>query len=186
MVLCGTWSETSVARSQLTQFWKIPRHRTFSYSLWTPFFGSHDYPLAVEPGSTPGPLVPKKKLREILYLLICSFLPCLSWLLHSRVRKFWRDLWITLYCRWKTYDNRKFIVERRDIRSFRVKYLPAIRAYREEGRPIVYADETVIHSSHTASYVWDDGSGAGLKAPISKGRRLIIVHAGYSTSNSLY
>ena len=38
VVLCGTWSETSVAQSQLTQFWQIPRHRTFSYSLWTPFF----------------------------------------------------------------------------------------------------------------------------------------------------
>ena len=57
----------------------------------------HDYPLAVEPASTPRPLVQKKKLWEILYLLICSFLPCLSWLLHSRVRKFRRDLWITLY-----------------------------------------------------------------------------------------
>ena len=39
----------------------------------------------------------KKNLREILYLLICSFLPCLSWLLRSRVRKSRRDLWITLY-----------------------------------------------------------------------------------------
>ena len=26
------------AQSQLTQFWQIPRHRTLSYSLWTPFF----------------------------------------------------------------------------------------------------------------------------------------------------
>ena len=56
----------------------------------------HDYPLAVEPGSTPRLLV-QKKLGEILYLLICSFLPCLSWLLRSRVRKSRRDLWITLY-----------------------------------------------------------------------------------------
>jgi len=39
----------------------------------------------------------KKKLGEILYLLICSFLPCLSWLLRSRVQKSRRDLWITLY-----------------------------------------------------------------------------------------
>ena len=39
----------------------------------------------------------KKKLWEILYLLICSFLAFLSWLLRSRVRKFQRDLWITLY-----------------------------------------------------------------------------------------
>ena len=56
----------------------------------------HDYPLAVEPASTPRPLV-QKKLWDMLYLLICSFLPCLSWLLRSRVRKFRRDLWITLY-----------------------------------------------------------------------------------------
>ena len=97
------------------------------------------------------------------------------------------QFWNILYCWWKkTSGNRKFIVERHDIRSLRVKYLRVIRAYREEGRPIVYADETYIASSHTTSYAWDDGSGAGLKAPISKGRRLIIVHAGNSTLNSLY
>ena len=53
----------------------------------------HNYPIAVEPGSTPRPLVQKKKkLGEILYLLTCSFVPCLSWLLRSRVRKSRRDL----------------------------------------------------------------------------------------------
>jgi 4-amino-4-deoxy-L-arabinose transferase-like glycosyltransferase len=52
----------------------------------------------MEPASTPRPLV-QEKLWEILYLLICSFLPCLSWLLRSRVRKSRRDLWITLYLR---------------------------------------------------------------------------------------
>jgi len=31
---------------------------------------------------------------------MCFFLPCLSWLLRSRVRKFRRDLWITLYICW--------------------------------------------------------------------------------------
>ena len=49
----------------------------------------------------------------------------------------------------------------------------------------MYADETYIQRSHTTSYAWDDGPGAGLKAPISKGR-LIIVHVGNSTLNSLY
>ena len=29
MVLCGTWSETSVAPSQLTQFWQIPDTERF-------------------------------------------------------------------------------------------------------------------------------------------------------------
>jgi len=97
------------------------------------------------------------------------------------------QFWNILYRRWKkTSDNRKFIVERHDIRSLRVKYLRAIKAQREEGRSIGYTCETYIHSSHTTSYAWDDGSGAGLKAPISKGRRLIFVHAGNSTLNSLY
>jgi hypothetical protein len=95
--------------------------------------------------------------------------------------------WNIFYCRWKkTSDKRKFIVERHDIQSLRVKYLHAIKAYREEGRSIVYTDETYIHSSHTTSYAWDDGSGGGLKAPISKGQHLVIVHAGKSTLNSLY
>jgi hypothetical protein len=40
-----------------------------------------------------------KKLGEILYSFICSFLLCLSWLLCGGVRKFRRDLWITLYIR---------------------------------------------------------------------------------------
>jgi hypothetical protein len=31
----------------------------------------------------------------------CCFLLCLSWLLCSRVRKFWRELWITLYASFK-------------------------------------------------------------------------------------
>ena len=61
----------------------------------------HDYHLAVEPGRTPRPLV-QKKLGKILYLLICSFLPCMSWLLRSRARKSRSDLWITLYNAWST------------------------------------------------------------------------------------
>ena len=35
--------------------------------------------------------------KEILYLLMRSFLLCLSWLLSSRVWKFQTNLWITLY-----------------------------------------------------------------------------------------
>ena len=59
MVLCGTWSETSVAPSQLTQFWQIPRQNAFLFTVHAIF--RHDYPLAVEPASTPRPLVQKKK-----------------------------------------------------------------------------------------------------------------------------
>jgi len=62
----------------------------------------HDCPLAMKSASTPRRLAQKNHhhhhhLGEILYLLICSVLLCLSWLLRSRVQKFRRDLRITLY-----------------------------------------------------------------------------------------
>jgi hypothetical protein len=41
----------------------------------------------------------------------------------------------------------------------------------------LYADEAYSHSSHTTSHARYDRSEAGLKAPISKGRRLVIIHA---------
>jgi hypothetical protein len=39
----------------------------------------------------------QNKLGEALYLLIRTFLLCLSWLLRTGFRNFWRKLWITLY-----------------------------------------------------------------------------------------
>jgi transposase len=42
----------------------------------------------------------------------------------------------------------------------------------------VYEDETYIHSSHTGPKNWCDVSASGLLAPVSKGERLIILHAG--------
>jgi hypothetical protein len=70
----------------------------------------HDCPLAVKPASMPRRLIHKKNSGEIFYLMICSFLLCLSWLLLSRVRKFQRDLGITLhfevnYITWRYEDN---------------------------------------------------------------------------------
>jgi hypothetical protein len=41
--------------------------------------------------------ITQKNLGEIFYLLMCSFLLSLSWLLRYRIRKFRRDLWITLH-----------------------------------------------------------------------------------------
>lgn len=81
--------------------------------------------------------------------------------------------------RWKkTRNNRATLIERENIRSQRVAYLLAVKRYREEGRPIIYEDETYIHSTHTRPKNWVDDSTAGYTAPISKCQRLIIVHAG--------
>lgn len=81
--------------------------------------------------------------------------------------------------RWKkTEDNRQLLIEKHEIRLLRLKFISQIKEYRREGRPIVYTDETYVHSSHTKPCSWSDGSKEGLKAPISKGKRLIVVHAG--------
>lgn len=81
--------------------------------------------------------------------------------------------------RWrKSVNNRKILIEKSDIRELRLKYLRTIQTYRSEGRPVIYMDESYVHSTHTKPLSWSDGSEAGLKTPISKGERLIIVHAG--------
>jgi transposase len=69
-------------------------------------------------------------------------------------------------------------MEKHDIRHLRVAFLRKMRAYREEKRPIIYMDETYLHSSHTHQKGWSDNSNEGLRKPISKGNRLIIINAG--------
>lgn len=61
-----------------------------------------------------------------------------------------------------------------------MRFLQSIKKYRNEGRPIIYTDETYVHSSHTKPCSWTDGTKEGLKKPVSKGPRLIVVHAGYN------
>lgn len=75
-------------------------------------------------------------------------------------------------------DKRQALCESHDIRLKRIKYLKKLVEYRSEGRNIIYTDETYIHSSHVRDKGWYDESCKGLKKPISKGQRLIIVHAG--------
>ena len=81
--------------------------------------------------------------------------------------------------RWKkTENNRKLLIETSNIRLQRIEYLRKIRKYRQEGRPIVYTDESYVDSSHSTTKAWSDGPTEGLKKPISKGQRVVIVHAG--------
>ena len=69
-------------------------------------------------------------------------------------------------------------MEKTDIRALRIAYLKKIKKYRSENRPIVFLDESYIHSGHTNSRSWSDDSSNGLFAEISKGQRLIMIHAG--------
>lgn len=81
--------------------------------------------------------------------------------------------------RWKKFkNNRSLLIERPEIRFLRINFLRKISQYRKDNRPLIYMDETYIHSSHTREKGWSDGSNKGLNKPISKGSRLIILNAG--------
>lgn len=81
--------------------------------------------------------------------------------------------------RWrKTKTNRKILIEKNDVRDKRLSYLRSVAKYRSQNRPIIYIDETYIHSSHTKSCAWSDESSETLTVPVSKGQRAIILHAG--------
>ncbi|KAG8236393.1 hypothetical protein J437_LFUL014914 [Ladona fulva] len=100
---------------------------------------------------------------------------------HPTLRKI-SSLWILLGkigFRWgKTNSDKSVLCERLDIRLKLIEFLRSINRFREEGRPIIYTDETYIHSSHTTPFQWKSDDKEGIKAPVSKGQRLIIVHGG--------
>jgi hypothetical protein len=74
-------------------------------------------------------------------------------------------------------SNRKLLMERTDVTIQRIRYLRAVKKFRDEGRPIVFVDETYIHSSHSVPKCWQDKT-TGLSVPFGKGDRIIILHAG--------
>lgn len=81
----------------------------------------------------------------------------------------------------KCNDGRRFLMERDDIVTARLEFLRKMHDLREDPlqRPIVYLDETWINQNHTKKYIWQHSSNeGGLRVPIGKGSRLIIVHAG--------
>ena len=89
-----------------------------------------------------------------------------------------RKLLKSLGFRWRaTQTNRSALMERTDVAASRIQYLRQIQKYREEGRTIVYTDETFVHTSHSAKRSWQSEEFA-MKVPFSKGSRYIIVHAG--------
>lgn len=78
----------------------------------------------------------------------------------------------------KTSDNRKTLMKKTDIRMKRVDFLRKMKMYRSEGSNIIYTGETYLHSRLIMSRSWDDGKYFCVKAPVAKGQRWIIVHAG--------
>ncbi|CAC5370520.1 unnamed protein product [Mytilus coruscus] len=92
----------------------------------------------------------------------------------------------------KKGSQRRWIKERQDIVSWRHSYLWKVRKYRQEGRNIVYLDETWLNINHVVNGDWLDHPSTSLSAfeppckgcgrvlPTGKGTRLIILDAGSS------
>jgi hypothetical protein len=59
-------------------------------------------------------------------------------------------------------DKRKILLGSYDIRAKRIQYLKQLQRYVHEERPIVYTDESYIHSSHSQSKRWTDDSVLGV------------------------
>ncbi|XP_075985598.1 uncharacterized protein LOC142982799 [Anticarsia gemmatalis] len=89
-----------------------------------------------------------------------------------------RTALLKLRYKWrKTVDNRRVIIERHDIQKLRFSYLNNLLRYRQENRCIVYTDESYILTNHVQNKGWGNKDGPTLKRNLSKGQRIIIVHA---------
>lgn len=81
--------------------------------------------------------------------------------------------------KYKKIDNRMVIMESHRIVELRQKYLRKIKEYRQLNRNIVYLDETWFDTHDVVQYGWVDGSkNCSLGTPCSRGKRIIILHAG--------
>lgn len=91
-------------------------------------------------------------------------------------------LWQTLKkagFKFATLDKRRSIMETPRLQKLRYDYLMAVKKYREEGRLICYLDETWYDSHDTVTKGWMDSSSmCQMDVPVSRGKRIIILHAG--------
>lgn len=88
---------------------------------------------------------------------------------------------ILLECgfKYKKLDKRMVIMESPRIVAWRQEYLRKIKEYRQSDREIVYLDETWFDTHDVVKYGWVDNSNkCTLSGPCSRGKRVIILHAG--------
>ena len=101
---------------------------------------------------------------------VCEFPYKIEWL---------RQLLLNLGFRFRTLDKRRVIMESARIVAWRYQYLNKLNFYRKEGHLIIYLDETWYDTHDVVSKGWDDGScSCCLHAPVSRGKRIMILHAG--------
>ncbi|XP_072389494.1 uncharacterized protein [Diabrotica undecimpunctata] len=80
---------------------------------------------------------------------------------------------------YKKLDKRMVIMESTRIVIQRQHYLRKIKEYRDDNRDIVYLDETWFYTHDVVQYGrMDDSKKCCLSTPCSRGKRIIILHAG--------
>ena len=62
--------------------------------------------------------------------------------------------------------------------AWRYKYLLEIVKYRAQNYAMVYLDEIWYDSHDTVKKIWTDSKESNLSAPVSKGKKVVICHAG--------
>lgn len=90
-----------------------------------------------------------------------------------------RLLLLKLGFKFRTLNKRRLIMESARIVAWRYRYLSRLNKLRAEGCEIVYLDETWYDTHDVPKKGWDDKScSCCLKAPVSRGKRIMILHAG--------
>lgn len=104
----------------------------------------------------------------------------------STLYRFLGDIGFTF----ETIGKKVMLMDRDDIIRWRHDYLRTIKKYREEGRNIVYTDETWINTGHFVTKAWTDNTvstsrqafienlSTGINAPKGRGQRFAMIHAG--------
>lgn len=88
---------------------------------------------------------------------------------------------ILLHCgfKYKRINNRMSIMESLRIVRLRQEYLRKIKEFRYQGRNIIFLDETWFDTHDIVKYGWvDESKNCCLNTPCSRGKRVIILHAG--------
>lgn len=75
-------------------------------------------------------------------------------------------------------EERSILMENFEISGWRQRFLRSIHKKRQEGKLIVYLDETYVHQNYRPKKSWQGPSTSGVVEKISSGKRHIIVHAG--------
>lgn len=80
---------------------------------------------------------------------------------------------------YKTLNQRKVIMDSPRLINLRDNYLKQIEKHREKGNQIIYLDETWYDTHDVSKKGWQkDGITCALNVPASRGKRIIILHAG--------